>query len=205
MLDLAETLNPLLDARHHRAEAGDEDDEDIADTTLQLVFFDGEEAFKDWTAKDSIYGARHLAEKWANTYVLPTAKRRLLVSQMTELAGIEHFVLLDLLGAPRPLIRSYFADTHWLFDRLAGAESKLRDAGLLMPGRTAVQQPRDSFFMERKANQYLGHVEDDHIPFLHRGVSVLHVISEPFPHVWHTLKVCKLPYLSQLNFHRLSG
>jgi hypothetical protein len=58
MLDLAEALNPLLDARHERFESGLEDDEDIADTTLQLVFFDGEEAFKDWTDTDSIYGAR---------------------------------------------------------------------------------------------------------------------------------------------------
>lgn len=32
--------------------------------SLQFVFFDGEEAFVEWNAKDSIYGARHLAKKW---------------------------------------------------------------------------------------------------------------------------------------------
>lgn len=58
MLDLAETLNPLLDQRTRRLEDGDEEDEDVADTTLQLVFFDGEEAFRDWTDTDSVYGAR---------------------------------------------------------------------------------------------------------------------------------------------------
>lgn len=58
MLDLAETLDRLLDDRQQRLEDGEEDDEDVAETTLQLVFFDGEEAFKDWTATDSIYGAR---------------------------------------------------------------------------------------------------------------------------------------------------
>jgi glutaminyl-peptide cyclotransferase len=58
MLDLAQTLNSLLDARAARFEAGEEEDDDVADTTLQLIFFDGEEAFKDWTATDSIYGAR---------------------------------------------------------------------------------------------------------------------------------------------------
>jgi hypothetical protein len=62
MLDLAETLNPLLDQRKQRFEDGyddgDDDDDDVADTTLQLVFFDGEEAFKDWTDTDSVYGAR---------------------------------------------------------------------------------------------------------------------------------------------------
>ena len=28
---------------------------------IYLVWFDGEEAFKEWTATDSIYGSRHLA------------------------------------------------------------------------------------------------------------------------------------------------
>lgn len=32
--------------------------------SLQLIFFDGEEAFVNWSGTDSIYGARHLAEKW---------------------------------------------------------------------------------------------------------------------------------------------
>lgn len=30
--------------------------------TLQLIFLDGEEAFVEWSEKDSLYGARHLAE-----------------------------------------------------------------------------------------------------------------------------------------------
>lgn len=58
MLDVAEALNPLFEARKLRLENEEEDDEDVADTTLQLVFFDGEEAFQDWTDTDSIYGAR---------------------------------------------------------------------------------------------------------------------------------------------------
>ncbi|KAJ1106522.1 hypothetical protein NDU88_003923, partial [Pleurodeles waltl] len=35
--------------------------------TLQLLFLDGEEAFEQWTAIDSLYGARHLAERMAQT------------------------------------------------------------------------------------------------------------------------------------------
>ncbi len=31
---------------------------------VYLVFFDGEEAVKDWTATDSLYGSRHLAAAW---------------------------------------------------------------------------------------------------------------------------------------------
>ena len=33
------------------------------DLTLQFLFFDGEEAFKNWRSDDSTYGARHLAAK----------------------------------------------------------------------------------------------------------------------------------------------
>lgn len=70
MLDLAETLDPLLNERMARLEDGEEDDEDVAETTLQLVFFDGEEAFKDWTAKDSIYGARYVCTTLLSVYML---------------------------------------------------------------------------------------------------------------------------------------
>ena len=31
---------------------------------VYIVFFDGEEAIRDWTETDSLYGSRHLAEKW---------------------------------------------------------------------------------------------------------------------------------------------
>ena len=34
---------------------------------LMLLFFDGEEAFKEWTDADSLYGSRHLAQKWETT------------------------------------------------------------------------------------------------------------------------------------------
>ncbi len=32
---------------------------------VYIVFFDGEEAVGQWTATDSLYGSRHLSEKWA--------------------------------------------------------------------------------------------------------------------------------------------
>lgn len=36
------------------------------DVSLAFIFFDGEEAFRQWGPKDSIYGSRHLANKWHN-------------------------------------------------------------------------------------------------------------------------------------------
>jgi glutaminyl-peptide cyclotransferase len=61
ILDVAETLDPLLSARAKRIEEDEldiDEDEDAAETTLQLIFFDGEEAFVSWTDTDSIYGAK---------------------------------------------------------------------------------------------------------------------------------------------------
>lgn len=181
-----------------------EDDEDVAETTLQLVFFDGEEAFKDWTATDSIYGARfviraafecsndlsssrHLAERWATTYLAPHPKRRLM-SSTNQISTIEHLVLLDLLGNSRPRIRSYFLSTAWLFDSLASVEYRLGQSGAFDDARPWDSQ--DSYFVPRTGQEHnWGFIEDDHLPFLQRGVSILHVIASPFPSVWHTLKV----------------
>ncbi len=42
--------------------------------TVYLVFFDGEEAVRDWTATDSVYGSRHLAEKWSKDGTLGKLK-----------------------------------------------------------------------------------------------------------------------------------
>lgn len=37
------------------------------DLSLQLIFFDGEEAFLHWSPQDSLYGSQHLARKMAST------------------------------------------------------------------------------------------------------------------------------------------
>ncbi|KAL5529573.1 hypothetical protein ACEPAG_5558 [Sanghuangporus baumii] len=186
MLDLAEALDPLLNRRKEQLEEGLLDDEDVADTTLQLVFFDGEEAFKDWTDTDSVYGARHLADKWASTYLPPHSKRRLSTTT-TELASIEHLILLDLLGAKDPRVQSFFLDTAWLFDALTSSEQRLADSGAL--GLNVDVKGFRSFFVPRKDNLHnYGFISDDHAPFMQRGVSILHIITNPFPRVWHKLK-----------------
>ncbi|KAK3549300.1 hypothetical protein QTP70_034508 [Hemibagrus guttatus] len=83
--------------------------------TLQLVFFDGEEAFEEWTDADSLYGSRHLAELMAHTAHPPGS------THTTQLQAVDLFVLLDLLGAAEPLIVNHFDNTaHW-FDRLIAA------------------------------------------------------------------------------------
>lgn len=126
---------------------------------------------------------------------MPNSKRRLLGhASLTELSTIEHIILLDLLGAPNPTIRSYFIDTAWLFDAMISAETRLKDVGALDEAETTNFR---SFFLPRTGpgNQYnYGYIGDDHVPFLQKGVNILHIIAYPFPRVWHTLRV-------RYNFH----
>lgn len=133
--------------------------------------------------------SRHLAETWSKTYIAPNSKRRLLrPSGTTQIDTIEHLILLDLLGAVNPRIRSYFPDTGWLFDGLMSVERRLAESGAFV----YLDQKDDwaSFFTPRTGNEVtVGYIGDDHVPFLHKGVSVLHIITEPFPRVWHTLGV----------------
>lgn len=181
MIDLAETLDPLLDARVHHITNNDVFDEED-DTTLQLIFFDGEEAFVAWTDTDSIYGARHLADTWSTSYVSPHEKRRLVMSSTeTQISTIEHLILLDLIGAANPHIKSYFVDTVWLYNGLLAAESRLKSQGFFDS-----EKDWKSFFKGHPSTTVnFGYIGDDHVPFMKHGVSVLHVIPEPFPSVWH--------------------
>ncbi|KZT55096.1 hypothetical protein CALCODRAFT_510326 [Calocera cornea HHB12733] len=197
MLDLATVLDPFFPPAATAPHSG---------TTLQLVFFDGEEAYKQWTATDSTYGSRHLAAKWSKQYV-PT---RSFGPAATVLSTIEHLVLLDLLGAASPLVTNYFADTGWLFDHLVSSQARLAEQGLLdvhelVGGQDAKGkwEDWDSFFVPRTSAGMAWHIEDDHIPFLKQGVPILHVIASPFPRVWHTLAddatALNLPTLKRWN------
>ncbi|GAA6001004.1 hypothetical protein JCM10207_007370 [Rhodosporidiobolus poonsookiae] len=197
MLDLASALTPWLDTRRARiASQGGEEGRTTQGETLQLVFFDGEEAFKDWTATDSIYGARHLAAKWSKTDESPSATHQ---TPRNPLSRISHLVLLDLLGAPHPLVRNFFNPTGWLFDEFLHAEERLGSAGYLWSGlkgaaydarKSVVGAKERSFFVPRTGGMqgFAGQIEDDHIPFLRAGVPVVHLISVPFPKVWHTMR-----------------
>lgn len=160
LLHLARLLNTSL----WRGSTGEGED-----VGLQLVFFDGEEAFKQWTSTDSTYGSRHLAARWQ---FMPHP----LDQERTVLDGVDVLVLLDLIGSGRHQFVSYFQDTATLFEHLAEIESLLRSRHVL-PSRL------QSFFSTRRT--YGGGIEDDHLPFRKRGVRILHLIQSPFPDVWH--------------------
>jgi Zn-dependent M28 family amino/carboxypeptidase len=57
---------------------------------IYLVFFDGEEAFKKWSDTDSLYGSRHLAEKWGKEGV--NARLKALIN--VDMIGDKNLVML---------------------------------------------------------------------------------------------------------------
>jgi len=147
-------------------------------TTLQMIFFDGEEAFQNWSDDDSLYGSRHLANKWMNRNSTHAS------CSGTELNKIELFVLLDLLGAKNPKFASYFQNTHQLYLRMYQIEKQLNLQGLMRPSSDSSDREETHFFSEKRSYSL---IEDDHIPFLRKGVPILHIIAYPFPSVWHKM------------------
>ncbi|KAM4642565.1 glutaminyl-peptide cyclotransferase-like protein [Discoglossus pictus] len=148
--------------------------------TLQLLFLDGEEAFGEWSATDSLYGSRHLASKME--------KQKLPGGGGSLLKAIDLFVLLDLLGAQDPLILNHYPETTSHFKRLSSIEKQLHHMDLLESHAADNVYFRSNFFNTP--------VEDDHVPFVQRGVPALHVIATPFPAVWHTRDD------TEVNLHR---
>ena len=160
---------------------------------VQILLLDGEEAFLTWTSTDSLYGARSLAEEWEGT-MHPAWS-----TYSSPIASIDLFVLLDLLGAAQPMVPSYFKTTHWAYKHMADAEGRLRDLGRFksspnhaskrLPEGASVKEPlflRESSKSDN--DRWLGgYIGDDHEPFLARGVEILHIITSPFPRVWHTI------------------
>lgn len=175
---LDDALTQKWEAMKASGEAGNGLEEEKG---VQIVLLDGEEAFETWTSTDSLYGARALAEEWERGFYPAASQFK------SPLTSISLFVLLDLLGSitPWPRVPSYFLTTHWAYQAMAKVEKRLRDLGTLQskPSSGVPQFLTDS---DKQASSFnRGYIEDDHIPFMARGVEILHIIPSPFPDQWH--------------------
>jgi glutaminyl-peptide cyclotransferase len=110
--------------------------------SVWLLWTDGEEAIREWSDTDSLYGVRHLAEKW---------------EQDGTLKIIKAFLLADMIGDADLNVDRDTNSTPWLEDLVYQASSKLGYQSHFF-GRTIA-------------------VEDDHIPFVHRGVPCADLID----------------------------
>ena len=121
-----------------------------------LVWFDGEEAVGQWSDYDSLYGSRHLADRWAADGTL---------------ARIKALINVDMIG-----------------DRDLDI---LKDLNSSAPLRELVWSVADRLGYGKHFLRYDSSIEDDHIPFLRRGINALDLIDlnyGPGNSYWHTDK-----------------
>lgn len=110
--------------------------------SVWLVWFDAEEAVKQWSETDSLYGSRHLSEKWQKDGTLPKIKA---------------FILLDMIGDADLSIDEDLNSTEWLRRLIFQAASRYGN---------------QSYFFQRQ-----GGIDDDHIPFVQKGVPAVDLID----------------------------
>jgi len=73
--------------------------ENPTDYSLWFVFFDGEEAFFDWTSADSLYGSREFVR---------------MLKGRGQMGKISTLILLDMVGEKDLVLRQDFNSTQWL-------------------------------------------------------------------------------------------
>ena len=78
--------------------------------SVWLLWTDGEEAVKEWTATDSLYGTRHLAEKWQKDGAL---------------RKIKAFLVVDMIGDADLNVDRDASSTPWLEELVYQAATKL--------------------------------------------------------------------------------
>ncbi|KAI3378079.1 hypothetical protein SNEBB_009450 [Seison nebaliae] len=162
LMHLAKEITPLFE-RYGRK-----------NINFQIVLFDGEEAFKDWTATDSLYGSRHLAEKWRNEVATDKCSK----TDHTQIDCIETLILLDLIGSKTNMFHSFFSQTNLLYQRFVTIEGLMGKYDLFKHPLSE----RHNYFDPALRHSF---IDDDHRPFLQLGVPVIHLISTPFPPQWH--------------------
>ncbi|CAM4687881.1 unnamed protein product [Lepidochelys olivacea] len=176
-----------------------------SEVTLQLLFLDGEEAFREWSERDSLYGAVHgqgsapAGHQPAPGYepvclagpaggpppdhpeplplhrllVRPARRHRELCCERPGVAPCGAHSAVPQPGRSQEPVHSSLSS-------LCRPEKCLHRLGLLQ------SHPWEQTYFQREP--VYGPVEEDHVPFLRKGVPVLHLIATPFPWVWHTME-----------------
>lgn len=98
--------------------------------TYWLVFFDGEEAVRDWTDTDSVYGSRHLVQK---------------LSSAGELGRIRAMILVDMIGDSNLVIHREGNSTSWLTSTVFAAAHRLGYAKYFLDAPSAVEDDHIPF------------------------------------------------------------
>jgi Zn-dependent M28 family amino/carboxypeptidase len=95
-----------------------------------LVFFDGEEAVRDWSPTDSVYGSRHLVEK---------------LSSSGDLSRIQALILVDMIGDAQLRIPRESNSTPWLSDLVFNVAQHLGYSKYFVDGQNALDDDHMPF------------------------------------------------------------
>jgi len=98
--------------------------------TIELVFFDGEEALGEWTGTDHTYGSRH--------YVAEARKNG-------TLKNLRAMLLVDMVGDRNLRILREDASTGWLTDIIWGAAKRLGHGDVFVDDRLLVEDDHVAF------------------------------------------------------------
>ncbi|KRZ36774.1 Glutaminyl-peptide cyclotransferase [Trichinella pseudospiralis] len=162
LLDIAASLRNVIYNRKSK------------DLTLQLIFFDGEESFREWSDTDSLYGSRYMVKELEKRpypqYYSPRSR---------DLDRIDLFVLLDLIGAKGSTF--YYHHPYSVLN----AYTVLPETERQLKAYQNCIYDLPTIFHDLMINTF---IQDDHLPFLEKGVRTLHLIATPFPSEWHTVK-----------------
>ena len=95
-----------------------------------LVFFDGEEAVRDWSATDSLYGSRQLVAKLASS---------------GEISRIRALILVDMIGDAQLRIPREYSSTPWLSDLVFSVAQRLGYSKYFVNSQNAVDDDHMPF------------------------------------------------------------
>ena len=130
---------------------------------LILVFFDGEEAFKDWNSQDSLYGSTHFVRNLGQNAAPEGLKANDIVAA----------IILDMIG-DKNLRLTYDTISHpQLMELLFSKGNEL-------------------LFTEQFKRTEIGSISDDHFPFLLAQIPAIDIIgfnqkdNAIYPEYWHT-------------------
>ncbi len=149
-----------------------------------FLFFDGEEAFVDWSTFDSTYGSRHLARRWKDD---GTAGK------------VRALLLLDMIGDKDLHLQKDTRSTPWLMDLVwtTAMEEGFRD--ILDPNPTSIEDDHLPFL---DINIPCADIIDlDYTPWWHTAGDTLDKISAVSMEKVGKLVLAVLPHLEK----KLSG
>ncbi|KAL8669424.1 MAG: hypothetical protein Q9168_005981 [Polycauliona sp. 1 TL-2023] len=216
LMQVARSLDAALTAKWEKMQADGIGSEFEDQQGVQIFLLDGEEAFKTWTDTDSVYGARSLAAEmessaFAAQSTYHNALSAISLFVLLDLLGAKNPTV------PSYFMTTHWAYQKMadvekrlrslsLFESTAKAASpkkalsKKATSKKASPKKAASKKTAPKKASKRDNAAFLteadktggrwlgGMIGDDHVPFMEKGVEVLHIIPSPFPHVWHRME-----------------